>query len=58
MDPDAALQQIRDEIAKCKELEKDDQYMGAFPLVDLVEALDGWLSKGGFLPKAWDLGDD
>ena len=23
-------------------------------LVDLVEALDGWLTKGGFLPKDWN----
>lgn len=22
-------------------------------LADLFEALDGWLSKGGFLPAAW-----
>lgn len=22
-------------------------------LAELVEALDGWLSKGGFLPEAW-----
>lgn len=22
-------------------------------LADLMEALDEWLSKGGFLPKAW-----
>lgn len=22
-------------------------------LIDLTEALDAWLSKGGFLPQAW-----
>lgn len=25
----------------------------AMRLAELVEALDGWISKGGFLPDAW-----
>lgn len=23
-------------------------------VLDLFEALDGWISRGGFLPKEWD----
>lgn len=25
----------------------------AHRLAELIEALDGWLSKGGFLPESW-----
>lgn len=54
MDPNAALKQIRDIILRMKRdhvrkhvsVEVDD-------LVDVVEGLDEWLSKGGFLPDDW-----
>ena len=29
----------------------------AFELADHFEALDGWLKKGGFLPRVWRYGD-
>ena len=52
MDPNAALATIRrliDLYAKDAVLDQDD----ASALVEAVEGLDGWLSKGGFLPEAW-----
>jgi hypothetical protein len=52
VDPNTALAQIRDLIAKTYTDEGatlDDSRR----LYDLVEALDGWLSQGGFLPDAW-----
>ena len=52
MDPNAALATIRrliDLYAKDAVLDQDD----ASALVESVEGLDGWLSKGGFLPEAW-----
>ena len=30
----------------------------AFRMAELVEALDGWISRGGFLPEAWAKGAD
>jgi hypothetical protein len=45
MDPNETLAQIRADIAT------SDSEAGR--LGDLVEALDGWLSKGGFPPTAW-----
>jgi len=49
MDPDACLEEIRDVVAKI-----NDGVPGlATALAELVDALDEWLSKGGFLPKGW-----
>lgn len=48
MDPDAALKQIRELLYSypCRDFDAQE-------LVEAVDALDGWLSKGGFLPQAW-----
>lgn len=47
MDPDEALAQIRDLLA-------NPNRPGALTdLAALVDGLDGWLSRGGFLPAAW-----
>jgi hypothetical protein len=51
MDPDATLSEMR-------ELANDLGATGSFEgdadrLAELVQALDEWLSKGGFFPKAW-----
>ena len=52
MDPTANLEEIR----KLAAIQVhgvglvEEQFMR---LVDLIEALDGWLSKGGFLPVQW-----
>lgn len=55
MDPNAALAQIReltDKASRYGELSDSETNL----LVDLVEGLDGWLSKGGFLPEPWEIG--
>jgi hypothetical protein len=51
MDPNANLaeqRRIRSRIIAGEELDGDAQR-----LADLVEALDNWISRGGFLPRDW-----
>jgi alkyl hydroperoxide reductase subunit AhpC len=45
MDPNAALQEL---LAIAGAAERDPDRMA-----ELVEALDGWLRGGGFLPARW-----
>ncbi len=58
MDPNETLRQIREAIQAF-----DDNYgeppseSAATAVLDLFEALDGWLSKGGFLPDDWQAGE-
>lgn len=55
MDPNAALAEIRELLAQDRRqldaggLHRDD----AATLMERLEALDEWLSKGGFLPADW-----
>ena len=61
MDPDEALAEIRDALAVYYGGQSvsehlagvDRQEEAARVLAERFEALDGWLSKGGFLPWAW-----
>jgi hypothetical protein len=50
MDVDVTLNEIRNLVAM--------HYAGDFidydKLVDFVDALDGWITKGGFLPSDWN----
>jgi hypothetical protein len=48
MDPNETLRRLRELCAKNQDL------VDPSDLVELVEALDSWVSKGGFLPKAWE----
>ena len=49
MDVNAKLQEIRELIAEAQSgCEIDTEH-----LVELIEALDTWISRGGYLPKAW-----
>lgn len=57
MDPNEALERLRRAVA---ELKTEAQWRHEAALGDVVtemvekfEALDEWLSKGGFLPTAW-----
>lgn len=53
MDPNAALAALREQAAA---LTADGDYADAQDVEAFVEqfqALDEWLSKGGFLPSAW-----
>lgn len=67
MDPNANLIEQRRVIAEIMAIRDACDDDGAFSedqelelvdlacrLADLNEALDGWLSLGGFLPKLWD----
>jgi len=58
MDPDAAHKQMVQLAARIiATLDKGsadaDVSFDANDLAEAVQALDGWLRKGGFLPKAW-----
>lgn len=54
MDPNETLQRLREAVEKYQEsTEVEDALSILAELVDEFEALDGWLSKGGFLPEAW-----
>lgn len=58
MDPNETLRQIR---LTMKQMQVEDGAVGshrlfhqhARDLVELVEALDGWIANGGFLPDDW-----
>lgn len=54
MDPDECLKQIRQALLLMGEAESDAAYMtAASDLFNAVEAMDAWMSKGGFMPTAW-----
>ena len=55
MDPNATLARIR-EIVRALNAASPPQDVAplAFELAELTEALDDWLSAGGFLPTGWD----
>lgn len=52
MDPNALLAQLRE---LCKEM--PDDALDAIAMLNAFQvgfdSLDGWLSRGGFLPRAW-----
>lgn len=54
MDPNANLKEQRRIIARF--FEEGSEYIDtgdALRLAELAQALDEWISKGGFLPEAW-----
>lgn len=51
MDPNEALQIIRTETALYRAMGAEQ--LDVDRLVEAVDALDEWLSDGGFLPKDW-----
>lgn len=51
MDPNALLQRIRERMAAIKRGEDTDLHYRN--LAWEIEALDEWISKGGFLPVDW-----
>ncbi len=52
MDPNACLKELRELVEKST-YGKITDVADYERLTDLVEALDGWLSEGGFLPEDW-----
>jgi hypothetical protein len=53
MDPDATLTQIRNLIIQHQTSAEEMSTSDAAELVELVDSLDEWMSKGGFLPTEW-----
>lgn len=57
MDPDVALDDIREAVAEFEEL-SEDNFVDALRLADKIverfRGLDEWIAKGGFLPKDWE----
>lgn len=53
MDPNQALKNARKALARFRADETTEQDDNACELVDAFEALDEWLTKGGFMPDAW-----
>ena len=51
MDPNETLRKIR-ELCK-KILEQEHTFQDVWDLAEHTEAMDSWISKGGFLPKEW-----
>ena len=59
MDPNATLESLRDCLIVHRTLpdgeDHDDLELDVLrDIADRAEALDDWLSKGGFLPAAWE----
>jgi hypothetical protein len=55
MDPNANLAEQRRIVARINEEQYSakDLIYDAIRLAELVQALDEWIAKGGFLPTAW-----
>lgn len=54
MDPNAALEKIRDLLhTSTAYSERGLNWWESAELIEQVESLDEWLSRGGFLPEAW-----
>lgn len=53
MDPNANLEEMRRLAGKLLADEFEIDSADAERLAELVQALDAWISKGGFLPRDW-----
>jgi hypothetical protein len=54
MDPNEALRKAREALKQYRGADSSgDAVFPAEELADAFEALDTWLSNGGFLPRAW-----
>jgi hypothetical protein len=56
MDPNAALAEIRTSSRELRDQDDDDTLEGSQlgNLLDHLDALDDWLTRRGFLPRAWE----
>jgi hypothetical protein len=55
MDPNATLERMRaaQHSLRTRQASDPDHVQAFSEIADCAEALDGWLSRGGFLPDAW-----
>ena len=51
MDPDETLAQLRAAVTASRGADDAGEHLDR--IVELVDALDTWLTRGGFLPAAW-----
>jgi hypothetical protein len=54
MDPNETLKQIRELLTewwRCGD--REEEYSVLVNIVDKIEALDDWITSGGFLPADW-----
>lgn len=59
MDPNAALESMRAAVREYwASTDSGPVNPAADALAEYFDALDGWISKGGFLPDAWRAGKD
>jgi hypothetical protein len=59
MDPDANLAETRklvDDIMRAIDGDSPLDVSDVDRLVELVRSLDGWITRGGYLPAAWARG--
>ena len=54
MDPNQCLKELLELLEKYREQKDRLSREDVQDLVIPIEALDGWISRGGFLPTAWD----
>jgi len=54
VDPNATLKELRDLVSDAIDRDERLNTEDTYRLAELVRALDGWLTKGGFLPQAWE----
>lgn len=56
MDPDETLKRLRVKVTQAHEsncMDLREAYTLAMEAAELFDALDSWISKGGFLPSDW-----
>jgi hypothetical protein len=53
MDPNACIEQILLALKDVQYGNETEQDISVYTVCELFEALDGWLSSGGFLPDRW-----
>jgi len=64
MDPNATLARLREAIADAERAmdpesgSNDAEHESLSEITELAAALDEWLSRGGFLPDAWQQSDE
>lgn len=57
MDPNVTLKELRAYVRDLTQAEDEDKPIEPHKvarLVELVFAMDDWMSHGGFLPEAWE----
>jgi hypothetical protein len=53
VDPDEALKKVREALKYYRAMKAERNDEPGDDIADAFEALDQWLSKGGFLPDDW-----